>query len=222
MFEVVSATRLTHDQFWSEAPLGTSVQRTKADERVSFHIAFENTRGLSEIYNERIDNSSATALLFVHDDVWIEDAFFVDRVFEGLKLFDIIGLAGNRQRYPFQKTWFRSPILKGADVEHTSGMMGHGDKPFGELRAFGPVPARCALLDGVLMAARRQALIDAKVRFDPRFAFHFYDLDFSRAATAAGLTLGTWPISVTHRSQGAYQTPAWQDAMAVYFSKWGD
>jgi GT2 family glycosyltransferase len=78
------------------------------------------------------------------------------------------------------------------------------------------------LLDGLMLAARKRTLLDKGVLFDRRLAFHYYDLDFCRSATRAGLRLGTWPISVTHRSVGAVGSPAWIEAGNVYFGKWGD
>ena len=76
------------------------------------------------------------------------------------------------------------------------------------------------LLDGVLIAARVSSLLDAGVRFDERFDFHFYDLDFSRQANAAGLAVGTWQISATHVSVGNYKTDGWIRGREVYRDKW--
>lgn len=62
-------------------------------------IGCENQRGLPEVYNERIVASDAgDILVFVHDDVWIDDNFFGTHVVEGLRDFDVIGVAGNRRR----------------------------------------------------------------------------------------------------------------------------
>ena len=87
---------------------------------------------------------------------------------------------------------------------------------------FGPIVGECELLDGVLLAARASGLRQAGVRFDPRFRFHFYDLDFCRTARAAGLHLGTWPIALTHRSSGNPYSDEWNAALELYREKWGD
>jgi len=73
----------------------------------------------------------------------------------------------------------------------------------------------------VVLAARVSTLLDAGVRFDERFDFHFYDMDFSRQAVAAGLKVGTWPVAVTHASGGAFGTEAWREGMDLYLDKWG-
>jgi GT2 family glycosyltransferase len=66
------------------------------------------------------------------------------------------------------------------------------------------VPAACEILDDVLLAIRKSVLMEHDLRFDMRFDFHFYDLDFCREARESGLTLGTWPIAITHQSGGAF------------------
>ncbi len=57
------------------------------------------------------------------------------------------------------------------------------------------------MLDGLFLAVSMQTLISAKdLRFDEQFDFHFYDLDFCRSAGKKEVSMGTWPISVTHAS----------------------
>jgi hypothetical protein len=59
-----------------------------------------------------------------------------------------------------------------------------------------------------------------QLRFDTRFAFHFYDMDFCRQAESKGLRMGTWPISVVHESKGAFGNAAWQQAYGRYLEKY--
>ncbi len=49
------------------------------------------------------------------------------------------------------------------------------------------------------------------VRFDPRFAFHYYDLDVCRSARRAGLSLGTWPLPLVHASGGEPWGKTWRE-----------
>lgn len=70
--------------------------------------------------------------------------------------------------------------------------------------------------------ARAGRLQTQGVRFDPQFDFHLYDLDFCRSAQAAGLSLGTWPLAMTHASGGGgYFSPDWQRDADAYLKKWG-
>ncbi len=98
MREVVSATRLSREQFGACSPLGRSELRLSFDKALTWTVAYNNNRGLPEIYIARIEAPDQTEILiFVHDDVWIEDFFFVDRVTQALSEYDVIGVAGNAQ-----------------------------------------------------------------------------------------------------------------------------
>ena len=220
--EIVSATRLSENEFWEQAPLGRSLKRLAHEARLVPRIVFTNRRGLPEVYNERITAADRHAILvFVHDDVWLDDYFLADRVIEGLAAYDVIGVAGNRRRVRNQPAW---PWLDGEfipdDRRNLSGSVAHGAEPFGEIAFYGAVPAPCELLDGVFLAARKPRLVASGVRFDPRFDFHFYDMDFCRSARGKGLKLGTWPICLTHRSTGSFRTAAWRERYRVYLDKW--
>ena len=224
---VTSATRLPAPRFWRESALGQSLHRlgsVQAAHPLKISVAFENTAGLPTVYNRVIDAAPAGSLLvFLHDDVWLDDYFFAQRIAEGLQHYDVIGVAGNKRRLPGQPAWaFVDEQFTWDERAHLSGSVGHGKTPFGAVSHFGPAPADCELLDGVLLAARADALGQAGVRFDERFAFHFYDMDFCRSARQQGLRIGTWPLAITHQSGGAFGTESWKDASTTYFEKWKD
>lgn len=222
MIEIVSATRLSTNRFWTESALGYSLRRLERDKRITCSIAFENRRGLPEIYNARIQApNSAEVLVFMHDDVWIEDFFLVNRILEGLEKFDIIGVAGNQRRVPNQAAWaLLDTKLTLADPAFLSGAVAHGKTPFGPIMRWGESPAECELMDGLFLATKKSTLKSKNVLFDPTFGFHFYDLDFCRTAKQNGLRMGTWPISLCHQSPGAYG-PDWHEKYRLYINKWG-
>ncbi|HYL16741.1 MAG TPA: hypothetical protein VEV41_27140 [Terriglobales bacterium] len=58
----------------------------------------------------------------------------------------------------------------------------------------------------------------ALIAFDSQF--HFYDLDFCRVCRQKELSLGTWPIAVTHASGGSFGSPQWLEARVLYEKKW--
>lgn len=218
---------MSEEDFWKRSALGRSLTRLQYDKSLVPHIAYQNRRGLPDIYNERIRaNAPETFLVFMHDDVWLDTHFFSDLVRDGCGYFDVIGVAGNRRRVPGQPGWMFTHGLNGRLVrdepENLSGAVADGSAPGGEVHYFGPIIERCQLLDGVLLAAQCGKLRQANVFFDPRFDFHFYDMDFCRQASAAGLTLGTWPISIAHESGGAFGSPAWEAKRVEYFKKWYD
>jgi len=75
--------------------------------------------------------------------VWIDDYFLRQRVIDGLDRFDLLGVAGNRRRLPGQSVWscIDSSFTED-EPANLSGMVAHGQHPFGALRYFGEVPAR--------------------------------------------------------------------------------
>ena len=222
MIEIVCATRLSESEFWSKSALGQSLRRLEHDDRLVARPAFANRRGLPDVFNERISApDSRDLLVFMHDDVWVDDYYVADRVIDGLKAYDVIGIAGNRRRVQNQPAWaFLDDKFTWDSESNLSGSAGHGPRPFGEVTYYGTVPADCELLDGVFLAARKPALKAHGVLFDPRFDFHFYDMDFCRSARQKGLRLGTWPICLTHQSGGAFGTPRWRELFHQYIEKW--
>lgn len=222
--EIISATRLSERDFWEKSALGISLERLKRDRRLIAKVAFENRRGLPTIYNERIlAADGCETLVFIHDDVWIDDYFIADRVLDGLMKYDVLGVAGSRALVKGQVGWgFIDRRLNPVGLANLSGAVSHGDSPFSRIDFFGEVPAECELLDGVFFAVRKSALISSGVLFDPTFDFHFYDMDFCRSARRSGLRLSTWPISLTHQSRGNYKSDRWRAMCDAYCKKWED
>ncbi len=223
LVQVISATRMSEQDFWARSALGRSLNRhLKQDARLSASIAFNNTRGLSTIFNACIENAEEDAVLvFIHDDVWIDEEQFADVVLAGLQQFDVIGVAGNKRRVANQPAWpFIDADFTWDSKENLSGRVAHGEHAFGQISDYGAVPASCELLDGVFLAAKKRTLVAKQVMFDDQFDFHFYDLDFCRTAKKAGLTLGTWAVSLTHQSAGAFGSELWKHHYLGYLRKW--
>lgn len=222
---LVSATRMSESDFWKNSALGRSLQPWLGNVHVHCQIAFENTAGLPEVYNRHILQSNpGEVLVFLHDDVWLDDPQWLKKTLKALGTFDVIGIAGNTHRVPHQPSWAHARIQDGNlewDARHLSGEISHGPDAFGKLTVYGPTPAACELLDGVFLAANAHALRAKEVTFDPRFKFHFYDLDFCRTAKVKELNIGTWPIAITHQSGGAFGTPSWHEGFDKYLEKWG-
>lgn len=221
---VVSATRMDEKAFWKSSALGRSLTSWKRDPRLTFDIAFENRRGLPTVYNTALTSAGkAEAVLFVHDDVWLDDSQWLDKLLVSLKRYDVVGVAGNRRRVKDQVAWLYLKEENGKfwlDAGNLSGAVAHGRNPGGEVSMFGPWHQHCELLDGLFIAVRNDVAKRSAVRFDERFNFHFYDIDFCRSARQAGLSIGTWPIALTHQSTGAFDSPGWRDGLTRYRAKW--
>lgn len=229
MIQLVSATRYSRQQFMQRCLLGLCLPRIGQYQPVGLNLYADNSQPLGFCYNQKIEQADPDdVLVFVHDDVFIEDWMLAIRLFEALERFDVVGVAGNRRLQPGQQAWH---LLPGAvssratpkwDAEQLSGAVGHGSSPGqANLTVFGPSPQAVMVLDGVFLAARAAVLQQSGVRFDAELGFHFYDLDFCRTASEAGLRLGTWPIAITHQSSGeSIFSNAWATSLQKYQQKW--
>jgi len=223
---IVSASRLSKSTFNRDSLLGRTLKKYPRASELKPLIAYSNKRGLPDIYNKVIEEADETDILvFMHDDVAFEDINFQEQIVKGLEMFDVIGVAGNTRRIPNQPAWIFSHIENGRliwDKEYLSGEIYHRAPATGELKKnyYGIAPRPVKLLDGVMLAVRAGTLKKTGVRFDPRFDFHFYDVDFCRSCEMAGLSMGTWPISLQHDSEGNYGG-SWLSHYNAYLAKWG-
>lgn len=222
---LVCATRASRDDFFSTTALGRSLTLHRPSD-LDVRLFPRNTQGLPEVYNTAIAESSGggVILLFVHDDVHLCDFHWADRLREGLEAFDILGLVGNRRRVPGQPGWlFLDEKLTRDSRSNLSGTVAHGrSSPPDSIDEFGPSRVAVKLLDGLFVAVRSETLRAKSLRFDERFEFHFYDLDFCRQAEQAGAEMGTWPISVIHESAGNFISDGWRTGYEKYIEKWGE
>jgi uncharacterized protein (TIGR03032 family) len=217
---LVSATRLDADAFHRDSLLGRCLA-LPAHRDYQVEVAFANQQPLGAVYNSALAQADpASTIVFCHDDVWLGDQPLVAPLRAALDQFDIVGVAGNRRRQPGQLCWWLLPDAGSWDHEHLVGAIGHGQPGNREPIRYGPSPAPAELLDGVFLAAQAGVLQQAGVAFDPSLRFHFYDLDFCRAARAADLRLGVWPLPLTHASGGNAGSPSWQHSCSLYRDKW--
>ncbi|APW45007.1 hypothetical protein RS694_19445 [Rhodoferax saidenbachensis] len=220
----ISATRLNEHDFWKTSSLGKSILRWRDTPSVQFHIHYENKDGLPKLYNQHIRSTPAADLLiFLHDDVYLNDPDFLTQIRKALARYDVVGVAGNVRLLPRQPAWcFKEVKNNGVvwDSGYLSGAIAHGIISSYTVSKYGPVPMACQALDGVFLAARCINLKRSRVTFDENFKFHFYDIDFCRTAIKTGLTLGTWSLSLIHESSGSFGSSSWNDAYKLYLQKW--
>jgi hypothetical protein len=220
----VAATRLSEAEFWQESPLGIGLKPLLDGTTIFAKINFNNTTGLPSIYNHALKTErDAGILVFLHDDIWLEDINFIEKIRASLQRFDIVGVAGNTRISKYQPAWLFRTVENNKfvwDYGHLSGSVRHGTPGHSEPSVYGPTPVNCELLDGVFLAAKRNILVRSNVLFDESFKFHFYDMDFCRTARRSGLSLGTWPMDIIHISAGAFGAPSWLEGHSIYMGKW--
>lgn len=179
-----------------------------------------NTKGLSEVYNEIIDRhvkdgdlDGDDILLFIHDDLVIEDQYLSDKLEKALNMFDVVGVAGAKSYHiSHPNVWHKCPR------EHMVGVVNHNinDKYYSTY--FGPSPSSALIIDGIFIAVKMKTFIEnPTLRFHPAFTFHFYDLYFSVEAYSLKLKIGVYPISVCHHSAGNWnESKVWHDLEPVF------
>lgn len=220
---LVCATRLNQAQFFAQSLLGQSLKMIRKTEHIELMLFVENQAGLPSVYNKAIalSRQNPAILVFIHDDVLVPDLFFSRQIRAGLDRFDLIGVAGNTRRSPGQPAWLFKDIQLTWDWPHLSGAIAHGNAlPPTNVSYYGPTATSVKLLDGVLLAVSSHTLHAHELQFDERFAFHFYDMDLCRQAEAAGLSMGTWPITLIHGSGGKFGGDPWRAGYASYMAKW--
>lgn len=217
----VVATRKCANGFYNETLLGKCLKLY--DGLYEIDLYAENRKGLSEVYNQSIIKSKydPAILIFAHDDIYLMNFWWCVQIRESLNTFDIVGVAGNQRRSPHQPTWLHSDQNLTIDYEYASGCVavGNGDCLPIRLNNAGPSYREVKLLDGLIMIVHSQKLLENDLKFDERFKFHYYDLDFCRQAELKGLKMGTWGIPIIHESTG-YGDDQWRRSMKIYFDKW--
>jgi|688.fasta_scaffold00081_51 hypothetical protein len=162
----------------------------------------KNKTGLSEAYNKFL-TKNYSQILFIHDDMWIDDAGFLTKLEEGHKQYDIIGLAGGL-----------NPVIKAPALWHIMcggfhgnnlrGFAGHylPDGVTTSITNFGPSPARVAIIDGAFMSVNVNKTKEVKWMFNENYTFHHYDISSCIDANKKKLKIGVVPILSYHNSPG--------------------
>ena len=229
---VVVATQLDPARFRADSLLGRSLATVPPSLSPTLTVHSGNTgadaQGLPALYNRALDAAEPGEILVcLHDDVHLHDWNIVARAREAVTAFDVAGIAGAREPDLGQPAWYLTfdevdgEFVRGPkQAGRHSGSVSHGAPDTVRVEVFGPAPQPCELLDGVVLVLDADRVKAAGARFDERFRFHFYDLDFCRTARARRLAVGTWPIGITHGSRGAFDSAAFAEQARRYLAKW--
>jgi hypothetical protein len=219
----VVATRASRDDFLFTTALGKSLALYNYP-NIEIALFDENKLGLPAVYNQAIEAArhDPAVLVFIHDDVYLCGFNWPNEIADALKKFQVVGLAGNKRRVPNQPSWaFIDTKLTWDAKENLSGIVAHGKGfPPQKITQFGKPCQEVKLLDGLMLVCHSGTLFMHNLRFDERFEFHFYDLDFCRQAESKKLKMGTWSISAIHESAGNFGSEAWKTSCEKYLDKW--
>jgi hypothetical protein len=170
----------------------------------NYTFCCNNTTGLSKMYNRFLTKVYADKykyIVYVHDDVWIDDALISSKLNEamhGESKFDIVGLAGTLD-----------PQIRHPALWHVMGKRenhrGYAGHIFGEhkvMTSFGQTPDRVAVVDGLFVAVNVARALETGWKWNENFDFHHYDIASCIDANAKDMRVGVWPINVFHASPG--------------------
>lgn len=200
---IVSATRTPAET--SHTTIFGQSLKSLLDLGVKFDVMFEhdNRNGLSQVYNKYLKTfgEKYDCIVFVHDDVYIDDALFINKIEEGFNEgYDIVGTAGGI-----------NPIIKAPTLWHIMcgqgnlrGAVSHFNEENSQIwvTSFGPMPSRVTLLDGLFLAINTKRILEVNWKFNENYDFHLYDLASSLDANKKKLKLGVLPIHLVHKSPG--------------------
>ena len=171
---------------------------------IDLKIVYDNKSGLPSVYNTYITEKNSKKydyILFIHDDVYVDDLKIRGKLYQAHKQYDIIGLAG------CLKPVIKKPALWHlmADRSNWRGYVAHNHKDDFtaiNMTAFGPTPSRVVLIDGLFISIDLKKALKSEWSFDDKFKFHHYDLACCLSANKKKMTVGVTPINVIHSSPG--------------------
>ncbi len=164
-------------------------------------LILNNSKGLSELYNTFLTPEFKNHIVvFVHDDVYMEDLAIASKLHEAHTQFNIVGVAG------CITPLIKSPALWHlmTDKSNLRGFCSHS-LPNGKTNSavYGLSNESVDLIDGVFMSVDVDSVLEVDCKFDEEFDFHFYDLAFCMNSNKLNLKLGVWPIFIRHLGLGS-------------------
>ena len=198
---------------------------------VVLEINGEPRTSLAQTYNQVLDADDAKSfdwIVLVHSDAAMDVENFTNTLLSLSDKYDAVGVAGakklNLAASPL--SWFTaskdSPESRIGIVTHV-GPVGAKQASIGTMYAPPDVTdTYVAAVDGVCIAVGRKVIDNKDCRFDERFPFDFYDMDFSFTVNTLGLALGAVvEKSFVHLSGGkGILKPKYGEIEKVFRNKW--
>lgn len=198
-YKFVCATPHNKETFLEKSQLALFLE--KESFLKNSHIVYENKEGLPKVYNSFINQQNIdNKLIFIHDDVLIEDLFFFEKLTLAFENYDIVGLAGSKSCN--LKADMTAWHLMSNSREDFVGEVSHSKDKKVWTTVFGPTESRALILDGLFLAVNVKKLLETNTKFDENFNFHHYDISFCLNANKNKLKMGVYPIKVTHFGMG--------------------
>lgn len=182
---------------------------------------YNNSRSLPALYNSFIKDEDSIVIL-AHDDVYIRDFKWIEKLNTALEKYDVVGLAGASNAKITEPCLWHIMCSKEDHRGRVSHVSDGGKSTF--VTNFGP-HGRVLILDGLFLAFKNKKIFNSGARFDESnpAKFHFYDIDFCLTCNSKKLKLGTADIDVVHNSHGLRSfTDEWLSGQAWFKQKVAD
>lgn len=172
--------------------------------RVIYHTG--NVTALPEIYNRYINYETMRKhdiVLFVHDDLYIDDYKLRGKLYNSIQQYDIVGIAGATKlsiKAPTLWHIMSPPDARRGFVHHPVEI--REDVWANKCSSYGYTPDRVIVIDGLFMAVNLRSVLKTEWIFNEQFDFHHYDLASCLDAHKLGLKIGVTPIHTIHSSPG--------------------
>lgn len=198
---IVTCTKAQTDKEFEQRPIYQSFKKQyESNSNIEPFIFKNNNKGLSTCYNEILKNPENLDknVLFVHDDVVLEDIFLYEKVMSSR--YSITGLAGTKS---FDKKVEKSAWhLCSTSREDFVGEVAHIKDNKIWTTVFGPTSKSALIIDGLFIACKIKDLVEKEVYFIEDFDFHHYDMAFCLKAYEKRVSVGVQPIRVVHHGLG--------------------
>ena len=193
MISVVYSTRTPNKQFQEH------IKKTIGVKEYEIHEIVNNgTKSLTECYNEGLDNTKNSIVVFCHDDIILKEGWG-KKIIKHFKEseYGILGMAGTTDIPDIGRWWQDTTKMIGI-VSHS-----HEGKTWENRYSanFEDEVIETVMLDGLFFVTHKERI---KTRFDENFkGFHFYDVDFTFNNHLNGVKVGVmFDVKITHKSIG--------------------
>lgn len=217
MLNIITATREKEEDFYTKTSLGRSlIAMQSICKDWNLYLYYDNKEGLSKVYNCAIDTiDKSIPSIFVHDDVSLQDVFLEQKLKEAFLHYSIVGVAGGCL-LPRSKSNLAECKMIGAIGEHRN------NSELVVVKFYESTETECNVIDGLFIAVDSNIFNNFNIRFDERFTFNHYDIDFCRQAEVLNLKIGVCAIWVTHScySGDVKNDPQYLESETTYRKKY--
>jgi GT2 family glycosyltransferase len=211
-YHFVIPTQFNEKDFWEKSQIAIFLDKSGYKNNCS--VVYENKKGIPFVYNSFINDSNHNKILiFVHDDVLIEDLFWEEKLNNAFEKYDVVGLAGAKKcDLSRPSAWHLM-----SDRQDHCGEVAHSHEKNVWTTCFGPTNSRVLVMDGLFIAINTKKIIKAGLRFDERFDFHHSDITFCLKANKLKLKMGVVPIRVVHFGLGdSMNSKEWENSASKF------